>query len=281
MKRRDFLKTSSALAATSFLSYSPLIADTEKLIGLQLYTVRKEINEDLIGTLKKVAEIGYKSIELAGYRNGQFYGMTPKEFKNITDDLGLKILSTHNGIRPEHIDKIAEDVASIGIEYCVLPMLGNSQRKTLDDYKKQAELFNTYGEVCKKSGIQFAYHNHAFEFELMEGKIPYEILVEGTDPDLVKFEMDLFWIIKGGYKPQTYFNKYPGRFALWHVKDQDPETGKYTEVGSGNINFEEIYGQASRSGMQYFFVELDNSDRPALESIKISFDYLNKAKFVQ
>ena len=138
MKRRDFLKTSSALAATSFLSYSPLISDTEKLIGLQLYTVRKEINEDLIGTLKKVAEIGYKSIELAGYRNGQFYGMTPKEFKNITDDLGLKILSTHNGIRPEQIDKIIEDVASIGIEYCVQPMRGNSQRNTLDDYKKQA-----------------------------------------------------------------------------------------------------------------------------------------------
>lgn len=281
MKRRDFLKASSVFAATSLIPYRPTLANAEKSIGLQLYTVRKEINKDLIGTLKKVAEIGYNTIELAGYRNGQFYGKSPKEFKSMANDLGLKILSSHNGIRPEQIEKIAEDNANLGVEFTVLPYLGNTQRKTLDDYKKLAESFNTYGEVCKKAGIQFAYHNHAFEFDIMEDKIPYNVLLEGTDPDLVKFEMDLYWLKKAGYDPLDYFNNFSGRFALWHVKDLDPDTEEYTEVGSGNIDFKEIFNNASKSGMQYFFVELDNSVRPAIESIKISFDYLNKSEFVQ
>ena len=151
----------------------------------------------------------------------------------------------------------------------------------MDDYKKLAESFNTYGEVCKKAGIQFAYHNHAFEFDIMDDKIPYNVLLEGTDSDLVTFEMDLYWLIKAGYEPLDYFNDFKGRFALWHVKDLDPDTEEYTEVGSGNIAFKEIFDNASISGMQYFFVELDNSVQPALESIKISFDYLNKSEFVQ
>lgn len=281
MKRRDFLKASSVFVTTSLIPYKATFANAQKSIGLQLYTVRKEINQDLIGTLKKVADIGYNTIELAGYRNGQFYGKSPKEFKSIANDLGLKILSSHNGIRPEQIEKIVEDNANLGVEFTVLPYLGNTQRKTLDDYKKLAESFNTYGEACKKAGIQFAYHNHAFEFDIMDGKIPYNVLLERTDPDLVTFEMDLYWIIKAGYEPLDYFNDFKGRFALWHVKDLDPDTEEYTEVGSGNIDFKEIFDNASISGMQYFFVELDNSVQPALESIKISFDYLNKSEFVQ
>ncbi len=281
MKRRDFLKTSSAFAATSMLAFTPTFAATKKSIGVQLYTVRKEINKDLIGTLKKVADIGYTSIEPAGYRNGKFYGLSPKEFKILANDLGLKVISSHNGISPELIEKVVEDNASLGVEYTVLPYLGNTQRKTLDDYKKLADTFNTYGEVCKKAGIKFAYHNHAFEFDVMDDKIPYDVLLEGTDPDLVSFEMDLYWLKKAGKDPLDYFEKYPGRFAMWHVKDMDPASGKYTEVGSGNINFKEIFDNVSKSGMQYFFVELDNSERPALESIKISYDYLNRSEFVQ
>lgn len=281
MKRRDFLKTSSALAATSMFAFTPTFGGTKKSIGVQLYTVRKEINKDLIGTLKKVADIGYTSIEPAGYRDGKFYGKVPKEFKKIANDLGLEVLSSHNGIRPDHIEKIVEDNVSLGVDYTVLPYLGNTQRKTLDDYKKLAESFNTYGEVCNKAGIKFAYHNHAFEFDVMEDKFPYDVLLEGTDPDLVSFEMDLYWLKKAGKDPIDYFDKYPGRFAMWHVKDMDPLSGKYTEVGSGNIDFKEIFNNPSKSGMQYFFVELDNSERPALESIKISYDYLNGSEFVR
>jgi sugar phosphate isomerase/epimerase len=281
LKRRQFLKTSSAFAATSMLAFSPTIGAPKKLIGVQLYTIRKEINNDLVGTLKKVADIGYTSIELAGYRDGKFYGKTPSEFKQIAADLGLKVLSSHNGIKPELFEKIVEDNVSVGVDYTVLPYLGNTQRKTLDDYKKLADSFNTYGETCKKAGIKFAYHNHAFEFDIMDDKIPFDVLLEGTDPDLVKFELDLYWVKKAGKDPLDYFNKYPGRFAMWHVKDMDPTSGKYTEVGSGDINFKEIFENASKSGMQYFFVELDNSERPALESIKISYDYLNRSEFVQ
>lgn len=281
MKRRNFLKTSSALAATGLLSYIPTFAAPEKSIGVQLYTVRKEINKDLVGTLKKVAEIGYTSIETAGYKDGKFYGLSPMEFKSMANDLGLKVLSSHNGIRPELVEQIVEDNASLGVEYTVLPYLGNTQRKTLDDYKKLTETFNSYGEVCNKAGIKFAYHNHAFEFDVMDGKTPYDVLLEGTDPELVKFEMDLYWLKKAGKDPLDYFEKYPGRFTMWHVKDLEPSSGKYTEVGSGNINFKEIFNNAPKSGMQYFFVELDNSERPALESIKISYDYLNRSEFVQ
>ena len=281
MKRRKFLKTSSALAVSSMFMHKQLFASAEKLIGIQLYTVRKEIGSDLIGTLNEVAKIGYNAVELANYSNGKFYGKSPAEFKKITDDLGLKILSTHNGLSPKNVGKVIEDASSIGIEYVVLPYLGNTQRTSIDDYKKLCDQFNLYGEACAKAGLKFAYHNHDFEFEIMDGTVPYNILLEGTDSELVQFEMDLYWIVKAGYEPLDYFNKYPGRFALWHVKDMDPNSGKYTEVGSGNINFKEIFNTASKSGMQYFFVELDNSEQPALESIKISFDYLSKADYVQ
>lgn len=281
MKRRYFLKTSAALAVTSLLPFKPTFATSEKLIGIQLYTVRKEIQKDLLGTLKSVADIGYNSIELAAYGGGKFYKKSPEEFKKMANDLGLKVLSSHNGFSADKLSETVDDCAKLGVEFSVLPSFGSAPRKTVDDYKKQAARFNTYGEACKKAGIQFAYHNHAFEFEKIGNEIPYDILLKETDPELVKFEMDLYWIKKGGYEPLDYFKNYPGRFALWHVKDMDPNTGKYTEVGSGDINFKEIFDNANKSGMKYFFVELDNSERPALESVKISFDYLSKADYVQ
>lgn len=281
MKRRDFLKTSGTIATSSLLYSIPSLATAEKRVGLQLYTVRKDIRENLEGTLEQVAKIGYNSVELAGYSNGAFYKMKPAEFKKLANSFGLKVMSSHNGFSLEKVEQIANDNAELGVEFSVLPALGGKLRQTLDDYKKQAELFNKYGEACKKAGIRFAYHNHAFEFEKKDGEIPYDVLLKETDPDLVSFEMDLYWIKKGGYEPLDYFKKYPGRFTLWHVKDLDPETGKYTEVGSGNIDFKEIFENADTSGMEYFFVELDNSERPALESIKISFDYLNKTNFVR
>ncbi len=281
MKRRDFLKASSAFTTMSLLPVTFSVAEEKKSIGLQLYTVRKEINEDLTGTLKKVAEIGYKTVELAGYRNGKVYGLIPSEFIKMTDDLGFKIISTHNGLTPENVDQSIEDCASLGVEYIVLPNLGNNQRQTIDDYKKLCEQFNAYGELCSKAGLMFAYHNHAFEFETIDSQIPYDVLLQGTDANLVSFELDIYWIKKAGFEPVEYFDKYPGRFTLWHVKDMDPASGRYTEVGSGNIDFEEIFGNSPKAGMQYYFVELDNSQLPALESIKISFDYLNKANFAR
>jgi len=281
MKRRDFLKTSSALAATSLLTYEPVTAGKSKSIGLQLYTIRKDIATDLLGSLKKVADIGYKNVELASYQDGLFYGKSPSELKKIFDDLGLKAVSSHNGMAPDTAAKIADDAAALGVQFLVLPYLGENLRKSLDDYKKLGDQLNTYGEICKKAGLKFAYHNHAFEFDKMDNQIPYDLLLEKTDPSLVSFEMDLYWTYKAGYQPLDYFAKYPGRFCMWHVKDMDPSSGKYTEVGSGNIDFKAIFAKKKQSGMKYYFVELDNSEKPALESIKISFDYLNKADFVR
>jgi sugar phosphate isomerase/epimerase len=280
MKRRNFLKTSSVIAAASLLPGKLLLADSQKSIGLQLYTIRKDINQDLEGSLKRVAEIGYKTVELASYDKGKFYGKTPAEFKSMLADLGLHALSTHNGVSPDNIQQIAEDAATLGVEYLTLPYLGNNQRKTLEDYKNLCDQFNQYGGVCRQAGLKFAYHNHAFEFEMMDDQVPYDILVENTDPGLVSFELDLYWIKKAGFEPVDYFKKYPGRFSLWHVKDMDPATGKFTEVGSGNIDFRSIFENRKTSGLEHFFVELDFTEGSALESIKISFDYLNKAEFV-
>jgi sugar phosphate isomerase/epimerase len=280
MKRRNFLKTSSVIAAASLLPGKLLLADSQKSIGLQLYTIRKDINQDLEGSLKRVAEIGYKTVELASYDKGKFYGKSPAEFKSMLADLGLQALSTHNGLSPENIKQITEDAATLGVEYLTLPYLGNNQRKTLDDYKNLCDQFNKYGEVCQQAGLKFAYHNHAFEFEMMDDQVPYDILVENTDPGLVSFELDLYWIKKAGFEPVDYFKKYPGRFSMWHVKDMDPATGKFTEVGSGNIDFRSIFENRKTSGLKHYFVELDFTEGSALESIKISFDYLNKAEFV-
>jgi sugar phosphate isomerase/epimerase len=280
MKRRNFLKTSSAIAAASLLPGKLLFAASQKSIGLQLYTIRKDIDQDLEGSLKSVAEIGYKTVELASYDKGKFYGKTPAEFKSLLSDLGLQALSTHNGVSPENIQQIAEDAATLGVEYLTLPYLGNNQRKSLDDYKNLCDQFNQYGEVCQQAGLKFAYHNHAFEFETMDDQVPYDILVKNTDPGLVSFELDLYWIKKAGFEPVDYFKKYPGRFSMWHVKDMDPATGKFTEVGSGNIDFRSIFENRKTSGLKHYFVELDFTEGSALESIKISFDYLNKAEFV-
>ncbi len=282
MKRRSFIKTSGALAFSGMLINSlSATAQAKKTIGLQLYTIRKEIEADLAGSLKRVAEIGYTQVEPAGYNNGTFYGKTPAEFKKMCDDLGLRIVSSHCGVNADNVAKIAEDTAAVGADYVVLPYLGNNERKTLDDYKMLGEKFNIYGEACKKAGLKFAYHNHDFEFALIDKQVPYDLLLQNTNPSLVSFELDLYWIMKAGYKPLDYFAKYPGRFTMWHVKDNDAATGKYTEVGKGNIDFSSIFAKKQESGMEYFFVELDMSVMPALDSIKISFDYLNGADFVR
>lgn len=280
MKRRNFVKTTSAIATASLFPGNFLFAENQKTIGVQLYTIRKDIGKDLEGSLERVADIGYKTVELASYANGKFYGKTPAEFKHLLSNLGLQALSTHNGVSPETIGQISEDAATLGVEYLTLPYLGNNLRKTLDDYKNLCDQFNKYGEVCQQAGLKFAYHNHAFEFEKMDDQVPYDILIKNTDPGLVSFELDLYWIKKAGFEPVDYFKKYPGRFSMWHVKDMDPKTGKFTEVGSGNIDFRTIFENRKTSGLRHYFVELDSTEGSALDSIKISFDYLNKAEFV-
>lgn len=275
--RRTFIKTASALAVgTLGLQAMPLTAAKKRnKYGLILYTVRDDMKKDPVKTLEKVAEIGYEVLEAAGYSDGKLYGMDPAEFKRQVDSLGMKLISSHTGVTMDNVHKVIEDAQKAGLEYVVKPSF---HARTLDEFKKGADEFNKLGELFKSAGIKFGYHNHSFEFKKTGGQIPYDILLQNTDPKLVTFEMDLFWIIKGGQKPWEYFAKYPGRFQLWHVKDMEG-TGKkmMTEVGNGVIDFDRIFKDQKEAGMKYYFVEQDTcKNHTPLESIKISLDYIRE-----
>lgn len=176
---------------------------------------------------------------------------------------------------------MTDDIAASGAHYLVWAFLAEQDRKTIDDFKRHAELWNQFGQVCKDKGLAFAYHNHWFEFETLDGQKPYDVILANTDPALVKLEMDLYWITKAGSDPVAYFKKAPGRFPMWHVKDMDNSPDKFfTEVGNGTIDFARIFAERKLAGMKYFFVEQDETHKTPLESIEISFKYLQNAKFV-
>ncbi|BBE15974.1 sugar phosphate isomerase/epimerase [Aquipluma nitroreducens] len=282
--RRNFLRTSVALAAATMISPTFAFAPEKKVIGLQLYTVRDKIKLDLKSTLEKVAKIGYNSAEAAGYNvaEGTFYGMTPKAFAEFLNGLGMPLTSSHTTFELDTAEKVIADAASTGAKYIIYPFLADKFRTNLDGWKATAEKFNKMGEIAKKNGIQFGYHNHAFEFEKMEDQIPYDLLLSQTDPSLVTFEMDLYWVTKGGYNPVDYFKKYPGRFQLWHVKDMTKTDDMFfAPVGSGRIDFSGIFAEKKTAGMKYFFVEQDSFKYlDAYESIEMSFKYLSQAKFL-
>ena len=282
--RRNFLRTTVALAAATMISPTFAFAPEKKVIGLQLYTVRDKIKLDLKSTLEKVAQIGYNSAEAAGYNvaDGTFYGMTPKAFAELLNGLGMPLTSSHTTFELDTAEKVIADAASTGAKYIIYPFLADKFRSNLDGWKSTAEKFNKIGEIAKKNGIQFGYHNHAFEFEKMEDQIPYDLLLSLTDPALVTFEMDLYWVTKGGYNPVDYFRKYPGRFQLWHVKDMTKTDDMFfAPVGSGRIDFSGIFAEKKTAGMKYFFVEQDSfKDMDAFESIEMSFKYLSQAKFL-
>lgn len=282
--RRDFLRTTTAFAAATMISTTFAFAQEKKIIGLQLYTVRDKIKVDLKSTLEKVAKIGYNSVEAAGYNvtDGTFYGMAPKAFAELLRGLGMSFNSSHTVFELDSAEKVIADAASAGVKYIIYPFLPDKFRSNLDGWKATAEKFNKIGEIAKKNGIQFGYHNHAFEFDKMEDQIPYDLLLSQTDPSLVTFEMDLYWVTKGGYNPVDYFKKYPGRFQLWHAKDMTKTDDMFfAPVGSGRIDFSSIFAEKKTAGMKYFFVEQDSfKDLDAFESIEMSYKYLSQAKFL-
>jgi len=288
--RRVFIKSASALSA-AVLVKGPLTAFQEPtLIGLQLYTVRNAMQQDPVQTLEKVAKIGYNSIESATYTGSQkFYGMDPASFKKVLNDNGLVIPSGHyrlgeektpsvvNGTMLHEWQKAVDDASAVGMKYMVCAYLSEQERGGLDHYKALAEEFNKAGETCKRSGIQFCYHNHNFEFVAQDGVLPYHILLDSTDKDLVKMEMDLYWVKKAGQEPIEIFKKHPGRFPLWHVKDMSntPEQ-TFTEVGNGIIDFKTIFKYKDLAGMKYFFVEQDICPGSPFDSITQSYNYIKK-----
>lgn len=279
IKRRTFVKTISTGIAASFVLPIELMAfsPAKKVIGIQLYTLHKQMKEDALKTMQKVAGVGYNAIETAGYADRKFYGFAPNEFKNIVEDMGMMAQSSHADVNLANIDESIEDTLDAGMSYLVLPSLTKSKRNTLDDYRKVADEFNQIGARCKKAGLTFAYHNHAFEFEILEEKIPYDILLQNTDPELVSMQLDLYWIIYGGKDPIEYFKRFPGRFELFHVKDMSPSASKgSTELGEGIIDFKSIFADRKEAGMKYFYLEQESFGIDPFVSISKSFDYLKK-----
>jgi len=301
MKRRKFV-TNTALAASSLFllrckaertkqSIEKVIGKRVGDFGIQLWSVRDLMKENPIQTLEQIFNIGYNDIESAGYSNGTFYGMTPKDFNRVLDGIGLKMQSCHTrtgNARPEEArtmtkdwEGVCNDNAELGVKSLVCGYFDESERQTLDDYKRHAELFNKCGEVAKSYGLAFAHHNHDFEFFPIDGQIPYDILLNETDPNFVNFELDNYWIAKGGHTSLEYFEKYPGRFHYWHVKDMDDtEERFFTEVGTGIIDYVSIFRKAEQSGMKYFYVEQDEfKNYNALKSLEMSHDYLREMDY--
>ncbi len=285
--RRSFLKTSAVLSA-GLLAAPSLFAYDKKYIGLQLYTVRDAMAADPVAALAKVAQVGYNSVEGATYTGSEmFYGMDSNKFSQVLKDNGLFMPSAHYRLGEEKVngssekgtilndwDRAVNDAARVGVKYMVCAYLSVQERGNLDHYKQIGDELNKGGEICKKAGIQLCYHNHDFEFEKQDGKFPYEVLLSNTDKDLVKMEMDLYWVTRAKQDPIALINEHPGRFPLWHVKDMDKTTGIFTEVGNGIIDFKKIFTHANKAGLKYFFVEEDKCPGDPFVSIKQSYDYI-------
>lgn len=277
--RRTFIKTASAVSFAMTLPVNIFAAPKKNLIGIQLYTLREQINKDFEGTLNEIARAGYNSVEAAGYSDGKFYGYSPKEYKKICEDKGLFPTSSHTSFDSDNAGRVIEDTLSGGMSWVVIPWIPPEKRKTIDSYGKLAGELNLLGEQCRNAGLGFAYHNHAFEFGEIDGKIPYDILLQNTDPEYVAMELDMYWMVYGGKQPLDYFEKFPGRFELWHVKDMEagPER-ESTEIGSGIIDWPVIFAEKDRAGMKMFYVEQESFKMEPFESITKSCAYLKSLK---
>jgi len=300
--RREFLRISAAGALGAFVISKDAWKTTGTLtleftavdpktfgLGLQLYTIRDAIGKDVPGSLKKVSDIGYKYVELANYAKGKFYGYEPSEFKKLVNGLGMEILSSHasvdaRGITTDDAKKMTEDHAKLGVKYCMQPWVVDEARKTIASYQKMVADWNMVGKLMKENGIQFGYHNHNFEFDTVEGKIPFfDIMMAELDKDLITFELDLFWTTKAGLNPVDLFKKYPGRFQLFHMKDMytheapffKVSTNDFAPVGAGVINFKEILAAKNIAGMKYMIVEQDSTkDGKPFDAIQTSITNL-------
>lgn len=291
MNRRTFLETVAAVTAGTLVS-SRLgwAAGEHKIhkIGVQLYTVRDLMKDDFEGTIAKVAQVGYKEVEFAGY-----FGRTAQQVKDVLTKNGLMAPSTH--VQYDELDEkfpsVIEFSKTVGMDYIICPWIPEDVRKSPDIWKQASDKFNKCGEQTKQAGIQFGYHNHWFEFLPTNGKMPYDELLKDCDPNLVKMEMDLCWVTAAGADPIKYFEKYPGRFPLVHVKDLKTkphvttggaqnfgDTVDLTEVGSGIIDWKKIFTHSQQAGIKHYIVEHDHPKQP-IESITKSYQYLSNLRW--
>ena len=266
--RRNFLKASLQTGSALVLGSALPVYSSSKLLqkafsasldsfGLQLYTLRDELPLQPKEILRKVAGFGYRQLE--GYEGpqGLWWGMPPKDFGSYLKNLGLTMVSSHCDVKTDFTRKAGE-AASIGLSYLISPGVG--RQASLDAYKRIAEQFNQYGAICKKQGLRFAYHNHDYPFILQEGQFPQDIFLNYTDPELVDFEMDIYWVVTPGQDPEKWLRKHPNRFRLCHVKDRDKgaplhEADASVDLGTGSIDFPKVLTTAKEQGMRYYIVE--------------------------
>jgi sugar phosphate isomerase/epimerase len=280
--RRTFLATlgvaALGIASRDALADGILLAPQRKLkkVGLQLYTVRDLMKADLPGTLRKVAQIGYKEVEFAGY-----YGRTPAQIRALLKQNGLTSPSSHIGLDILEKDSVRAfaDAKAIGHQWVTMPYIPEERRKTVDDWNKIIDLLNQLGPQAKAAGLRLAYHNHDFEIRPVNGVRPLDMMLDKTDPSLVDFEMDLYWVVFGGGDPLDFFNRHPKRFAMVHVKDSSgPPDNKIVDVGKGTIDFPKIFAQSDKAGIKHYFVEHDQPADP-IATIRNSYRYLHALRY--
>ncbi|MES2892723.1 MAG: sugar phosphate isomerase/epimerase [Bacteroidota bacterium] len=313
MKRRKFIQSGAVALSTLLLSKSAdagmfFKTNAAPPIGLQLYTLGDLMISDPRGTLQKLAAIGYKEVETASSQKGNFYGFTAKELSAMIKEAGMTWRSAHVGgaaFSRENLMKMAKNAAdSARMEKVMerfknmpksLNLTDNAQEladaaaagnvgylvcssipvSSLDEMKKAVDVFSKAGEACKKNGVEFAYHNHTSEFDVVEGHRAFDYILNNTDKDLVKMELDLAWATKAKQDAVELFKLHPGRYPLWHVKDLDKTTMAPAEVGTGIVDFKRIFDNAKASGMKYCFVEQDGAPQP-IQNVTNSYNYLKK-----
>ncbi len=300
MNRREFLGTLTSAALLDIRWTCASSGRKVEPVGVQLYTVRDAMQRDFEGTLAKIAGIGYREVELAGFAldtdgSVSYWSKTPHEVRNALDRQGLVSPSTHvtlQGLEPDNLPRVLEASHVIGNRYIVMPWIDEADRRNPDIWERIADVFNRAGEACREAGTQFAYHNHWFEFLPVNGKLPYDVLLQCCDADLVRMQLDLCWIRVAGSDPVEYFNRYPGRFPMVHVKDikkfpQMTAGGSQTfgdtledmtEVGSGIINWKRIFSQSGKAGIKHYIVEHDRPASP-FESVSHSYAYLERLRY--
>lgn len=298
--RREFLRLSALLASGLMLPFYSCNSGAERQeqaadttataanstttagevidrFGIQLWTVKEQMLQDPKETLRQLASYGYTQIEGFEGEKGLFWGMSNREFNSFIEELGMRLVASHAGVK-ENFEAKAAQAGEIGMQYLIDPYEG--PQESLDDYKRMAERFNQLGQICKNNGLRFAYHNHDYTFQEVEGVIPQTILVEQTDPELVDFEMDIYWVVAAGADPQRFLREYPNRYRLGHVKDRmkdvpATETNASTVLGTGMIDYASILKTARQNGMEYFIVEQERFDNTTpLESSKRNAAYM-------
>ena len=284
--RRDFLKNTGLLALSIPLFGNNIFAAPHKLPawGIQLYMVNEDMEKDTPGTLKQLGAMGYTQIESYGGDKGMFWGMGNKAFQKLANSFGLTMVSSHYNDEPGGFERQVEKAAEIGMKYLICPWKG--PQKSIDNFKRFADEFNHNGGICKKHGIRFGYHPHDYPYKKIDGQLPIDVLLAGTDKDLVDFQMDYYYTLTEGQNPEGYIKKHSHRFKLCHMRDvlkqrlpKGSEEESACDLGQGIINYPHLLSTALDNGMKYFFVEQSRfSHETPLQSARANIDYLKRLR---